>query len=152
MREEKERYTLRVIIKRSESASLLVSERGVYHTVAMRRLHTRSREITCQSFGLDRKSNSFFNEIVPCTMKSEQARMKSSAYGFRWNQIRRSYPCEAGFHRAAISSHESGISSAIGGFSWKKTVTFATVFFLGLPDRILNLCFALTMWKGWLLL
>ena len=23
------------------------------------------------------------NEIVPCTMKSEQARMKSSAYGFR---------------------------------------------------------------------
>ena len=29
------------------------------------------------------KSKSFFNEIVPCTMKSEQARMKSSAYGFR---------------------------------------------------------------------
>ena len=61
-----------------------------------------------------------FNEIVPCTMKSEQARMKSSAYGLRWNQIRRYYPCEAGFLRAAISSHESESSSAIGGFSWKK--------------------------------
>ena len=46
-------------------------------------------------------------------------RMKSSAFGFRWNQIRLSNPALAGFHRAAISS-TNWIYSDEGGFSWKR--------------------------------
>ena len=38
-----------------------------------------------------------FNEIVLSTMKSSQARMKSSAFRLRWNEIRLSYPDEVGF-------------------------------------------------------
>ena len=35
--------------------------------------------------------------------------MKSSACGFRWNEIRPYYPDEVGFHHEVISSHNSGI-------------------------------------------
>ena len=46
----------------------------------------------------------YINEIVLCTMKSEQARMKSSAFASDEMKSASYHPALAGFHRAAISS------------------------------------------------
>ena len=57
-------------------------------------------------------------------------RMKSSACGFRWNQIRPIYPREVGFHHEVISSHARGIYPVRkDGFSWKNLILFGWGFF-----------------------
>ena len=49
-----------------------------------------------------------FNEILLCRMKSKRVWMKSSAYGFRWNQIRLLSPCVSGISSRSDFIHVSG--------------------------------------------
>ena len=74
-------------------------------------------------------------------MKSEQARMKSSACRLRWypHFVRVNPPLTPAARQISSRSdfiHRRWISSANGGFNWKKTIAFAIVFFLGRGRRI----------------
>ena len=72
------------------------------------------------------------NEIVHSTMKSEHARMKSSIFDFRWNQIHPSAP--SGFHPTNVGFHRETISpTRKGGFNWKTSLECSSEVFLGDP-------------------
>ena len=58
-----------------------------------------------------------FNEIVLCTVKSSLRSDEIFGVPPQMKLNPPLYPDEVGFHREAVSSHASGISSAIGGFS-----------------------------------